>query len=199
MKRFDKIFGGIAIGFVLLTIPSLIGWWVSYLWAFNIKRGTMVGVGVGIGVTVFLTKRIASKFYGLNTFLLMGLFLFYHIGVFGFFMGVPIFNILPGVMAGVYTGRKNGLNGDGSIIFLRELKKTNLFSVVVLLIISILSAYLALNDPYTADNLQGMLGIGFPISKEMLWGIIVCGGIVLMAAQYILSTVAGKLAYRKAL
>jgi hypothetical protein len=112
VKTFDWIFGEIVIGLALLSVPFLLGWWVSYLLTFNIKIGTMAGIGAGIGLTVFLTKRIASKFYNLHTTLLMGLFLFYEIGIFGFFMGVPIFNILPGIMAGVYTGRKSVLNGE---------------------------------------------------------------------------------------
>ncbi len=199
MKTFDRIFGAIVIGLPLLLIPFLLGWWVSYLLKLNIMIGAMAGIGVGIGLTVFLTKWIASKFYDVHTLWLVGLFIFYEVAIFGFFMGVPIFNILPGIMAGVYTGRKTGLNGDNSIFFERELKKANLFAAVVLLIIVIISAYLALVDPYTAANLQGMFNLSFPPSKEMIRGIIVCGGVVLIMAQHILSIKAGRLAYRKAL
>ncbi|NLY39830.1 MAG: hypothetical protein GX044_11110 [Firmicutes bacterium] len=199
MKAFDRIYGGIVIGLALLTLPFLLGWWASYLLQFNIIAGAMAGIGAGIGIAAILTKRIASQFYNLNTILLVLLFLFYEMAIFGFSMGVPIFNILPGIMAGVYTGRKSGLNGDDSITFEKELKKASLFSAVVLLIIALISACLAVSDPHTAANLQGMLKLGFPVTQAMIWGLIICGGAVLIIAQHILSIKAGRLAYRKAL
>ncbi len=43
---------------------------------------------------------------------------------------------------------------------------------------------LALTDPYTAGNLEGMLGLGFQVTQPMVLGLILVGGSMLLAAQW---------------
>lgn len=58
------------------------------------------------------------------------------------------------------------------------------FTVGVLLAACITSATLALRDPFTADNLKGMLGLPFEVTQEKIYWLILTGGGALLAMQW---------------
>lgn len=60
------------------------------------------------------------------------------------------------------------------------------------------AAWLALRDPTTAANLEGMLGLGFTVSTGTIWGLILIGGAGLLAAQAGAAVLSAKMAYRPA-
>jgi len=53
------------------------------------------------------------------------------------------------------------------------------------------SAYIAINDPYTGDNLKGMLGLGFEVTNVMVYGLIFVGGLFLLVFQYFIVYITG--------
>ena len=58
------------------------------------------------------------------------------------------------------------------------------FTTIVIIFICIASAYIAINDPYTGGNLKAMLNLSFEVTEEMIYGIIVVGGLALVVLQY---------------
>jgi hypothetical protein len=58
------------------------------------------------------------------------------------------------------------------------------------------SATVALIDPYTADNLEGMLGLSFHVTMPMIVGIILIGGSLLLVMQWWLTKKSVELTYR---
>ena len=77
------------------------------------------------------------------------------------------------------------------------LKKAAVLATVVLLIVCSFSAFVALVDNSTAANLQGMLHLGFEITRMSIWILVVLGGLALLYVQLLLVYGAGKAAYHK--
>jgi hypothetical protein len=112
-------------------------------------------------------------------------------------MGVPIFNIFIGVLTGWYIGRRLKVAKVKSEDFEIFLKKVNIFNIAFLTTICICSALIALSDPTTESNIEGMFGIPFTITHNMIWGIIIVGGVLLIITQYWLLNYSARMAYKK--
>jgi hypothetical protein len=194
MEVFDKLFSKLIIGCILFTFPFLFFWWTFYLLNLNILVGVIIGIVIGIILNIFLLNKISNNFYNIKNILLILIYIFYSICIFGFFMGVPIFNILPGILAGIYIGRKSNRNKYKKKEFKHNLLITNIFSTIVLIFICICSAYIALTDKYTISNINGMFKIN--INYFTLWIIIIFGGIFLITIQYIISTTISNRVYK---
>jgi hypothetical protein len=65
-----------------------------------------------------------------------------------------------------------------------EIKKVSIFTSIIILFFSIASAYLALSDPYTGSNLKGMFNLPFDVTQEMIYALIIFGGLLLVFGQY---------------
>jgi hypothetical protein len=61
---------------------------------------------------------------------------------------------------------------------------TNLFTTGVMGFICAASAYLALRDPTTAANLEGMLRLQFDVTQGMIIALIVVGGTALLGLHW---------------
>jgi uncharacterized Tic20 family protein len=104
-------------------------------------------------------------------------------------MGVPVFNILMGPIAGWYIGRRMSIHRNDCDTFRRTLRNTNIFCLCVMLLICIVSATIALLDNSTAANLKGMLNLYFEVTQVMIIWIIIVGGLFLLLCQYFLTRV----------
>jgi hypothetical protein len=110
------------------------------------------------------------------------------IGVFGFFMGVPVCNILPGTLlayiSGVWiaTGEKQD---EATAQNVRNRIKLLVTGELVFFLAA--SATLALRDPYTGANLEGMFKLDFTVTRTHLYLLIGFGGVFLAVLQYLLA------------
>jgi hypothetical protein len=197
MNRFDNVFGGILIGIIIPILTLCTFWWGSYLLDLDIQFWAISGIILGIVIDIIFLSKLLRRFYYLSTISLALLYLFYSIGMFGFFMGVPIFNIVLGIIAGIYIGRRMKVRRQEKEVFQKSLRQTAGFSFVVLLIICLSSAFIAITDPYTGVNLQGMLNLSFEVTKPNILGVIIIGGALLLFIQNVLLMKAGKAAYRR--
>ena len=199
MTKFDKVFAAVILGFIIPVIAFCAFWWLSFLLKLDSGLWMIAGLFFGIILCIALLRkfRLVDRFYTANYYPLAMLYIVYSIGIFGFFMGVPIFNAIPGILAGIYIGRKMKLSGQPSSIYRSELRKVAVFSAIILFLICCCSAWLALVDPYTAANLQGMLKLSFEVTDTIIWLLIVIGGASLLVLQHVLLLVVGKWAYQK--
>jgi hypothetical protein len=195
LEIFDRVFLSIIYLPIFPIFFFVIGWWGSlpFLHNSSVSIYAFTGLFMGIITDAFFLKKCLNAGYNQKTFILIIVYIFYSTGIFGFFMGVPIFNIIPGIFAGIYVARKAISNNLEEIASKTQIRKTAWFSVLVLLFICICSATIALIDPYTGDNLSGMLKLSFSINKTMIWGVIVIGGLILLIMQYYLTTFIGQL------
>jgi hypothetical protein len=117
----------------------------------------------------------------------MAVYLFYSIGMLGFFMGVPVFNVILAVPAGLFIGSRLARQTADYDEVRRLKRKTCVFTTGVLAAVCVTSAFIALLDPYTGSDLQGLLGLQFVVTRLMLAGVIAIGGIALLLLQWVIT------------
>jgi hypothetical protein len=196
LRKIDKALGYVFFGFILFITCFCAGWWIDVGLGGSALIGCIACSLAGIGINILLLRRIVERMFTLHPALLAIAFGLYSVGIFGFFMGVPVFNALMGVFAGWYVGRRAKLMASGREGLKKPLNKAVLFSTAVLAAFCVASAWLALADSTTAANLEGMLGLGFHLTQGMIWGIILMGGAMLLAMQALAAKVAARVAYR---
>jgi hypothetical protein len=190
MKRIDKIFLSIVLYPIFPILLFLTGWWGSLILAPTslIPINALAGLVLGIVVDfLFINKKVIPKAYRLSLFWEIAILLFYAFGIFGFFMGVPLFHPLLGIIIGFYIARKSVFLNWEKEIFDRKLKRAAIVGSVIMLLISIISAIIALNDPYTASGLEEMLSLPFTVTTNMLIALVFIGGTGLTIIQYLLT------------
>jgi predicted peroxiredoxin len=197
MSKFDKVFAGVLLGLINPAVALCIFWWGSYLLGLNAAFWAPLGLVLGIITDIFFLRKLVSRFYSFSIYALIALYMAYSVGIFGFFMGVPVFNAVLGVAAGLYVGRKMKINNRTPEVFTKEIKKAGRFAAAVLFLICVASAYIAIADPYTGANLKGMLNLSFEVTPLMIWLLIVLGGSSLLLMQHFLLRISGRIAYEK--
>jgi len=198
MKSIERVFLYAVLGFPPPVLGMLLGWWGAYLIAPNqaeVIAGT-VGLGIGILLDIIFLNKLVDRAYRLNLWIWLGLFIFYGIGLFGFFMGVPIFLLGLAPPAGFFSvARFASLHGDeGS--WRTEVKRIQLITTGVVLLGCIASAVIALQDPYTAANLEGLLRLNFAVTQGMIVALILTGGAGLLALFWWLTRWTASLTHR---
>jgi hypothetical protein len=186
--RADTVLLSLLYGAVAPTVTFLAGWWLSYaIPGANIAAGALIGLAVGLLWDVAFLPRLLRRGYDLPGPVLVGLFGFYSVMVFGMFMGVPVPQLALGAAAGVFAARAG-----------RDVRATRRMAVGCLAPLCVASAIFALGSPSTGDDLEGMLGLPFEVTTPMVIALIVVGGILLLAGQYWVTGLAGRLAGRGA-
>jgi len=190
-ERIEKPVYAIMFGAIAPVALFLTGWWgmVPFTKNGNIFLLTSLsGLAAGLLISWRYAPAFVRKAYDVPPYCLIAVYGFYSVCLLGFFMGVPVFNITLGLPAGFYAAMKCAKGGkDRSYI-----TRTAVLTTVFMLFVCAVSAVIALRDPYTARNLQGMLRPGFEITNSMVLALIVIGGMFLVAAQYWLTALTGK-------
>jgi hypothetical protein len=182
----------LGIGLILGPVAPLVGllgmWWVAYLllpekWIF---LGALSGLLFGIFVDLLYLKHQINTAHRLDSKLWGAIYLFYSICVFGFFMGVPVFNLGLALPTGFIIGARLASHNAVPARVKTVARQTAFFTTIIMFGICLASALLALTDPYTAANLEGMLGLCFQLTQTMIVGIILVGGLMLLILQWCL-------------
>jgi len=187
MLHLAKTFFVFVIGLVFPVLFFLLFWWVSLAFGCNEKTiGIMALTGLGVGLIIDFIIQLFWKIdiYQIPEKLLIAVYVFYSICIFGFFMGVPIFHPLLGIMAGYYWAKRILFYKYPYGTYKSEIKRVSRFTAIVMGAISLCSAGIALMDKYTSSNLKGMLNLPFDISMSWLVISIVLGGLLLIWFQY---------------
>jgi len=190
INRLEMILYKLMIWGVVPTILFLAGWWSSIGLQDNdaIFSIAVGGLGLGILIDAVVLKPKLKSIETLKFSTLMIIYIFYSIMVLGFFMGVPVFNVALGILAGRFMVRVGLYKGYSLPQMKALIRDTAVFVTVVLIGICLISAWIALIDPLdTAINLQGMLGLGFTVTPLMVFGLVGIGGIGLILTQYALA------------
>lgn len=176
----------------------LTAWWAAYIFLpeFWIPYVALSGLLLGVTADWLLLKKLVERASRLKTVFWAAVFLFYSTGVFGMFMGVPIFNALLALPAGFVTASKLAEQKANPVSVRRASGRTAWFTSGILLLVCGASAFVALASSSTASDLQGMLGLGFEVTRGMITGLIVLGGLALLGFNWILTFLSSRLAYR---
>ncbi|MBN2853340.1 MAG: hypothetical protein JXQ23_11455 [Clostridia bacterium] len=189
MNRFDKIFNGVIIGSVAPILLFLSGWWISFPFVEekNIYIFMLGGLIAGLIVDMVFLKNIIVKAYLLKNYQLIGLYLFFSTCIYGFFMGVPVFNTAMGILAGIYMGRKMIIEKSTDINLNKKVRDVSLFTSLILFLFCISSGLIAMIDDYTALNLEGMFKLPFKVTDFHIVIMIASGTVFLVVFQYFLT------------
>jgi hypothetical protein len=189
----------LALGLILAPLAPLAGllgcWWTAYalLPVAWIPFFMITGLLAGILADILLLKKLLDS--RLSWPFWVAVFLFYSIGTFGFFMGVPVFNAALAIPAGFVVGSRLAAENADPLRIRKAVRSTAWFTTAVLALVCAASAFFALVSSSTASDLRNMLGIGFEITQGMIIGLILVGGAALLALGCGLSIASVRLTY----
>ncbi|MBN2411126.1 hypothetical protein JXQ31_05485 [candidate division KSB1 bacterium] len=198
----------INIGLVIL-IPLMIfvfGWWLSAsLFIFKvfplpesyiiISAGT--GLLFGIFIDIFYLKKITRLFYAIKNIYLIPVYLFCSLIAVALFMGLPVANLVLGVTAGLYTGRKYYNLNRRPERFISAAKETSYFTAFVTGVEALPIGLLALQDISIIGNLQSLFQFKLNTANltiDIILVLLLCS--LLFIIQYRLTKFAAEFAYR---
>jgi hypothetical protein len=186
LKRKDVpsmvIFG--ALFPLLIALIAVIIW--HYFDRSEDKVGIYLDLGgllIGLLIDIRYLKKWVTNRYRLSLTFVGFVFVFYNVMVYGFFMGFPVFNVFLSIMAGWYMGNRLSANSSDWKDQKRIINQATIFVGLVMVVICASSAYLALREESIGLQIKGMLGLHFEVTRPMVIGIIVVGGLALITAQ----------------
>jgi len=184
-------------GAVPVIACFLAGWWISIplVPESRIFQCALAGLLLGIVVDVLFLRGWVRRAYSMNTWVWQAVYLFYSVGMFGFFMGVPVFNVMMALPAGVFVGRWLAHNGADSTHMQKVARQAAVFTASTLGLVCIASGAIALVNRSTASDLQRMLGLQFHVTPVMIIGIILGGGTMILALDWWLTIKSVERAY----
>jgi hypothetical protein len=187
------VLGGVSpIGFLLC------GWWGTYLLGPEdlIPFFALVGLGLGLLVDLLFLRRWIESAYRFHPIVLAAIYLFYSVGMFGFFMGVPVFNTIWGPLAGFYTGRRLKLQNSNP--GKTTIHRVSLFTAFVLAVACLAAILLAACETTLAANINGMLtnmlGLKTSFNNQIILLLSVFAGTMIVILEYYLTRAAASFA-----
>jgi hypothetical protein len=197
-SKFERIIFTFLIGAIAPISLLLTGWWGAYLLApeSQIPIFMLAGMGVGIVIDLLFLGKWVNVAYQLNPIFLIAIYLFYSVGIFGFFMGVPVFNSIMGPLAGFYVGRRLKQEKADPKETKRMIHRTGLFASFVLAVACTASFILAASEITLAANINGMLrdmfGLNIALDNQTILTLSAFAGIGIVVAEYALTLVSAK-------
>ncbi len=144
MSRLTNLFFEILIFLFFPLLFLLIFWWASipffkedYIYLFVIS-----GFFIGLILNSIYYKKIIKNLYNLNIKFLIIIYLFYNFCIFGFFMGIPIFNLIMSFISGLYFGKRCRILNLNEIKSINYINRVSLFTTIFIFIIFCFSVFL---------------------------------------------------------
>lgn len=199
MSVFDRIFLFCIVAPLFPILFFLTGWWISLICIDNslVFLPALAGLLIGILLDCKYLSFWVNRAYHMRKGVLLSIYVFYSVGIFGFCMGVPVFNIFLGVPTGIFIVRQSLFQKLPVEEIRQRIIKASWISVCFLIPVCFASAAIALTDPYTAENLMGMFRLPFMVTRGMIIGLILCGGSILIALQYGITTASARITLLK--
>jgi hypothetical protein len=197
IRKLEKLILALILGLIAPILGLLAFWWgsIPLLPEKWVPVAALIGLALGILLDAFFLKRMLRMAYQFNIKLWMAIHLFYSVGVFGMFMGVPVVNALLALLAGFVVGGKLAAENADLPGVRKATNGTAWFTTIIFLLVCVSSATLALLDPSTPANLQGMFGLKFTVTTGMVVDLILVGGSLLLVFNWALTVVAVRFSY----
>jgi hypothetical protein len=164
----------------------LVGWWgsVAFVPESRIWIFALSGFIFGILLSFLLFKKVIQNLFSIPYTILVFIYIFYFIGIYGFFMGFVPPVVLLSISAGSYLGER--VRTCTEIEKQRILNRAMIFTLLCLFIGCFTTAYLALREKTIGLQVQHMLGLPFPVTHFMVWVLIIVGSFLLFIVHYFL-------------
>jgi len=194
LGRIERLFLSVLIGLLPLSVLGLAGWWISipFVKEEQIVYYALAGLFAGILVDLVFLRRWTRKALTSSIIWPAAVYLLYSVGVFGFFMGVPAFNLLLGPVWGYFMGMRLRAKHADKTEMERTARQSGFFTASVFALACVAALVLAWLDPSLEANIQGMFGLATPLGRSMILGLSAVAGLALIALEYLLTSVAVK-------
>jgi hypothetical protein len=166
---------------------SVVIWFSVDKSEYHIAFYMIAGLLIGLLIDGYFLKGWIQNMYKLPSSLILLFYVLYNIGVYGFFMGFPVFNSLLGLIAGYYYGKKICFE---NIVGSRQAKlkrQVLLITGAIMTLICVPTSFMAFEGDGVGGMIENILGLNFQVTDLMIWGIIIVGGISLIAVQMLLT------------
>ncbi len=196
--KVETILLGAIFGGVFPILCFLTGWWgsIPFVSENTIKYYALGGLLVGIVIDVLFLGRWLVNAYRLNLVWMAVIYLFYSVGLYGFFMGVPVFNFLMGLFAGYYMGLRTQEEQRTPAEAEQIFKRTGFFTSFIMAIVCCASIWLAATDATTVANINGMFALQQPLSQSNVILLSSIGGTALVVLEFFITRAMARRAYR---
>ena len=157
MIRFERLIFNVLFGMVIPVFCFLIFWWTTFLFTQNEKIIIIVslsGLCLGLIIDFLIFYFFKPDIFKLSKPILVIIYLFYNAWLFGFFMGVPVFHLALGIIAGFYW-MKRLIYQNEIKDYKREIHRTSIFTSIMIGVVCLFSAVIALLSESTPSDLQG--------------------------------------------
>jgi len=162
-------------------------WWGAFLFTRDestIIISSLTGLGLGIIITLMVKLKMNPDFYQLSVPVLIMVYFFYNILLYGMFMGVPFFHLFLGVIAGYYWANYIIIHDIRD--HKREILRISVFCTAFMTLICFSSAKIALANESTASEFEHMFRLPFELTRPLLITSLAAGGLILIVIQYLL-------------
>jgi hypothetical protein len=192
MKNFEKKLNGLIIGSIF---PLTLGLLSVTIWVLFDKSESRPFIYLASGLVIgglidlkFLKSWIDRRF-NLPIWIIAMIYLVYNIFVYGFFMGLPVFNAFLGLLAGYYFGNRICFNKVGLEKHPKLINQVSIFVGLIMTFVCISSGFLAIYDNGAAGMIKNVLGLSFEVTSSMLWIIVLIGGLTLILTNILLTRI----------
>jgi hypothetical protein len=192
----ERLFLMIMIGLVFPILLGLAGWWGSLPFA---PENAIIYFALGGFMLGALVDMVYLRFWTRNALRMpliwpMLIYLFYSVGMFGFFMGVPAFNVIMGPVGGYYMGMRLRAKNSAKAEVEKTASQSGLFAALVLAIACTAALVIAWLDPSLEANISGMFALAKPLSKATILVFSGAAGAGLVILEYAITRAAVKFA-----
>ncbi|MGD8501789.1 MAG: hypothetical protein PVJ86_14145 [Phycisphaerales bacterium] len=194
MSKIESVILGMFFGFVplvfcllttLIITGILFGTEVIEAWA-------LWSFVPGIIIDVIFLKKWVKMAYQMSNRILALLYLFYSVVGLGMGMGVPIFNFVLCIAAGVYIARRMHLTGADEERRNEAFKRTAVFCAAVMALMCCLITLWAIAGQMIGYRLETPL-LSLTLTLPIFTAVVLTGGAVLVLLQYLLTSAAAKI------
>ncbi len=164
----------------------VVAWWGSIPFVPERKIFLCALAGLCVGVltdAIFLKNMIRCLEDQPKAW--MAIYIFYAIGLFGMFMGLPVFIVLLAPVSGLLLGRRLADARADVQRTLRTAKKAAWFTTSVLGFLCSISAVMALTHRSAAAEIQHMFSLPFHVTNALMLFCILTGGALLLSMQWL--------------
>src|ERR1035437_8213226 len=192
MKNFEKKINGLIIGSIF---PLSLGLLSVTIWVLFDKSESrpfiylVSGLSIGGLIDLKFLKSWINRRFNFSIWIIASIYIVYNVFVYGFFMGLPVFNAFLGLLAGYYFGNRICFNRVESEKHPKLINQVSIFAGLLMTFVCISSGFLAIYDNGASGMIQNVLGLSFEVTRSMLWGIVLIGGLTLILANILLTRI----------
>ncbi len=196
----------IGLGILVPLMFFVFGWWLSaslfIFKVFPLSESMIIFSActcllAGVFIDIFYLQKIIHLFYSIRYKYLIPVYLYCSLIAVALCMGLPFANLVLGVTAGLYTGRKYYYFHREPENFFSAVKVTSYFTAFVTAFEALPIGILALQNISIIGNLKSLLQFKLNtanITIDIILILLLCT--LLFLIQYRLTKIAAELAYR---